>query len=151
MCLLFCCCSVTVSDSSRSPGTAGWQASLSLTISQSLPKCMSTAWVMPSTHLIFFCLFLLLPQSFPASGFFFPSESALHIRWPEYRSFSISISPSREYWGLTSFKTDWFYFRAVQGTLQSLLQHHSLKALIFSALPSLLSSSHIHTWLLEKP
>ena len=79
----------------------------------------------------------------------FTNESALCIRWPKYRSFS--ISPSNEYLGLISFSFDWFDLFADQGTLKSLLQRHSSKASVFSTQPSLWSSSHIHTWLLEKP
>ena len=108
----------------ETPRTAARQASLSPTISQSLPKCMSTALVMPSNHLILSCPLLLPPSIFPSIRVF-SSESALHIRWPKYWSFSFSISSSKEYWGLTSFRTDMFYLLAVQGTLQSLLQHHS--------------------------
>ena len=102
------------------------QASLSLTISQSLRKFMSIASVMPSNHLILCCP-LLLPSIFPSVGVF-SNESALPMRWPKYWSFSISLS--NEYWGLISFKIDWFDFLAVQGTLESLLQHHCSKASI---------------------
>ena len=97
---------------------------------------------------------LLLPSHF-ASIFpsirVFSSESALHIRWPNYWSFSFSISPSNEYSGLISFRIDWFDPLAVQGTLKSLLQHHSSKASILRRSASLWFNSHIHTWLLEKP
>ena len=79
------------------------------------------------------------------------NESALRIRWPKHWSFSFSISPSNEYSGLISFTTDRFDLLAVQGTLKSLLQHHSTKTSTFGAQPSYWSSSHIHTWLLEKP
>ena len=82
-------------------------------------------------------------------GFF--NELALYIRWPEYLSFSFSISPSNEYSGLISFRIDWFDLLAVQGTLKSLLQHHSSKASILWPSAFFLSSSHTHTWLLEKP
>ena len=81
----------------------------------------------------------------------FSSKSALHIRWPKYWSFSLSISLSNEYSGLIYFRMDWFDLLAVQGTLKSLLQHHSSKASIFGAQPSLWSNSHIRTWLLERP
>ena len=99
------------------PWTAALQASLYLTISQSLPKSMSIESVMPSNHLILCCPLLLLS--------IFPS-----IRWAKYWSFSFSISASNEYSGLISFKMDWFDLLAVQGTLKSLLQHHSSKASI---------------------
>ena len=85
--------------------------------------------LMPSNHLILYCLLLFLPAMFPSIRVF-SDESALHIRWPKYWSFSFSISPSSEYSVLISFKTDWFDLPAVQGTLKNLLQHHSLKALI---------------------
>ena len=91
-------------------------------------------------------------QSFPASRSFpIKSESVLRIRWPEYWSFSFRISPSNEYSELISFRSDWLDLHAVQGTLKSLLQHHSSKASIFGTQLSLWSNSHIHTWLLEKP
>ena len=109
------------------PGTAAHQVSLSLTISWSLPKFISIKSVMPSNHLIL-CPFLLLPSIFPSIRVF--DESALRIRWPKYWSFSFSISPSHEYSGLVSFRTDWFDLLTVQGTLKSLLQQHSLKASI---------------------
>ena len=114
---------------SVSPWTAAHQASLSLAISWSLPKFMSIALMMPSRHLILWCPLLLLPSVFPSIRDF-SSESAVRIRWPKYWSFSFSISPSNEYSGLISLKIDWFDLLAVQGTLRSLLQHHSLKASI---------------------
>ena len=104
------------------PGTIACQASLSFTTSQSLLKLMSIELVMPSNHLILCCPLLLLPSIFPSIRVFF-SESVLHFRWAKYWSFS--ISPSNEYSGLISFRIDWF---DVQGTLKSLLQHHSSKA-----------------------
>ena len=107
---------------------AHW-ASLSFTISQSLLKLMSIELLMPSNHLILCCPFLLLSPIFPNIRVF-SSESALHIRWPKYWSFSFSISPSSEYSGLIFFKIVWFYLLAVQGTLKSLLQHHNLKVSI---------------------
>ena len=110
------------------PWTAARQVSLSLTISQSLPKFMSILLVMPSSHLIFWC-FLLLPSIFPSIREF-SSKSAVRIRWSKYWSFSFSISPSNEYLGLISLKIDWFGLLAVQGTLRSFLQHHSSKASI---------------------
>ena len=103
------------------------QASLSITNFQCLLKLMSIESVMTSNHLIFSCPLLFLPSIFPSIRIF-SKESVLHIRWPEYWSFSFSISPSNEYSGLISFMTDWLDFLAVQGTLKSLLQHHSLKA-----------------------
>ena len=109
------------------PWTAACQASLSFTISQNLFKLMSIELVMASNRLIF-CRPLLLPSIFPSIRVF-SNESALHIRWPKYWSFSFSISPSKEYSGLISFRIDWFDL-AVQGTLKSLLQHHSSKASI---------------------
>ena len=111
------------------PWTAARQASLSITNSQSLLKLMSIESVMASNHLIF-CHLLLLPPSIFPSIRIFSNESALCIRWPKYWSFSFSISPSSGYSGLISFKRDWLDLLAVQGTLKSLLQHHSSKASI---------------------
>ena len=111
------------------PWTVARQASPSLTISQSLPKLMSIESVMLSNHLILCHPLLLLPSIF-ASIRVFSNELAVHIKWPKYWSFSFSISPSNEYSGLISFKIDWFDLLAVQGTLKSLLQHHSSKASI---------------------
>ena len=111
------------------PWTAALQASLSITNSQSLLKLMSITLVMPSNRLILCCL-LLLPLSIFPSIRVFSNESVLHIRWPKYWSFSFSISPSNEYSGLISFRMDWLDLLAVQGTLKSLLQHHSSKASI---------------------
>ena len=108
------------------PWTAAHQACLSITNSWSLLKLMSIESVMPSNHLIL-CHPLLLPSIFPSIRVF-SSESVLRIRWPRYWSFSFSISPSNEYSGLISFRMDWLDLLAVQGTLKSLLQHHSLKA-----------------------
>ena len=110
------------------PGTAARQASLSITSSWSLLKLMSIKSVMPSN--ISSCRpFLFLPSIFPSIRVF-SNESVLHIRWPKYWSFSFSISSSSEYTGLISFSIDWFDLLAVQGTLKSLLQHHSSKASI---------------------
>ena len=111
--------------------TAACQASLSITNSRSLLKLMSIALVMPSNHLIFCRPLLLLPSIFPSIRIF-SSESILHIRWPEpnYWTFSFSISPSIEHSGLISFRMDWLDLLAVQGTLNSLLQHHSSKSSI---------------------
>ena len=109
--------------------TAARQVSLFFTISWSLLKLMSIESVKPSNHLILCRPLLLLPSIFPSVRVF-SSESVLHIRWPKYWSFSFSISPSNEYSGRISFRMDWLDFLAVQGTLQSLLQHHSSKASI---------------------
>ena len=111
------------------PWTAAHQASLSFTNSWGLLKLMSIKSVMPSNHLILCCPLLLLPSVFPSIKVF-SKESVLHIRWPKYWSFSFSISPSNEYSGLISFRIDWFDLLTVQGTLKSLLQHHSSKASI---------------------
>ena len=111
------------------PLTAARQASLSITNSQSLFKLMSIESGMPSNHLILCCPFLLPPSIFPSIRVF-SNESVLRIRWPKYWSFSFSISPSNEYSGLISFRMDWLDILAVQGTLKSLLQHHSSKASI---------------------
>jgi len=111
------------------PGTAAHQASLSITNSQSLLKFTSIELVMPSNHLILCCPLLLLPSIFPSIRVF-SSESVLHIRWPKNCSYSFSIIPSNEYSGLISFRIDWLNLPAVQGTLKSILQHHSSKASI---------------------
>ena len=111
------------------PWTAGHQASLSITNSQSLLKPMSIKLVMPTNHLILCRPLLLLPSIFPSIKVF-SKESVLRIMQPKYWSFSFSISPSNEYSGLISFTIDWFDLPAVQGTLKSLLQHHSSKASI---------------------
>ena len=125
------------------PWTAARQASLSITNSWSLLKPMSIESVMPSNHLIL-CHRLLLPPSIFPSIRVFSNESALHIRWPKYWRFSFNISPSNEQSGLISFRMDWLDLLAVQGTLKSLLQHHSSKASFSSQLSSP-SNSHIHT------
>ena len=109
------------------PWTAARQASLSITNSQSLLKLMSTESVIPSNHLILCHPPFLLP-SIISSIRVFSNESVLHLRWPKYWSFSFNISPSHEYSGLISFRMDWLDLLAVQGTLKSLLQHHSSKA-----------------------
>ena len=109
------------------PWTSAHQASLSIANSQSLLKLMPIESVMPFNHLILCHPFLLLPSIFPSIRVF-SNESVLRIRWPKYWSFSFSISPPNEYSGLISFRMDWLVFLAVQGTLMSLLQHHSLKA-----------------------
>ena len=109
--------------------TAACQASLSITNSRSLFKLISIKSVMPSNHLVLCCPLLFLSSIFPSVRVF-SSESVLHIRWPKYWSFSLGISPSNEYSGLISFRIDWLDLLAVQGTLKSLLQHHSSKASI---------------------
>ena len=111
------------------PLATGPQDSLSITNSQSLPRSMSMKSVMKSSHLIL-CRPLLLLPPIPPSIRVFSSESTLHMRWPKYWSFSFSISPSNEYPGLISFRMDWLDLLEVQGTLKSLLQHHSSKASI---------------------
>ena len=111
------------------PQTASCQASLSFPISRNLLRFMSIESAMPSNHLILCYLLLLLPSIFPSNRVF-SKEPALHIRWPKYWSFHFSISSSNEYSGLISFRIDWFDLLAVQGTLKSLLQHHSSKASI---------------------
>ena len=119
----------SVTQSCPTLATAACQASLSITNSWSLSKLMSIKWVMPSNHLILCCPFLLLPSTFPSIRVF-SNESALHIRWPKYWSFSFNITPSNEHPGLISFRMDWLDLLAAQGTLKSLLQHHSSKASI---------------------
>ena len=115
------------------PWTAAHQASLFITNSWSLLKLMSIKLVMPSNHLTL-CHPLLLPPSIFPSIRVFSSESVLHIRWPNYWSFSFTISPSNEYSRLISFRMDWIELFAVQGTLKSLLKHHSSKASILLCL-----------------
>ena len=114
---------------SAAPWNASGQASLSITNSWSLLKLKSIESVMPSNHLILCRPLLLLPSIFPSIRVF-SNESVLCIRWPKYWSFSFSISPSNEYSGLISLRTDWLDLLAVQGSLSSILQHHSLKASI---------------------
>ena len=111
------------------PWTSVYQASLSITNSQSPPKPISIESVMPSNHIILCHPLLLLPSIFPSIRVF-SNESFLRIRWPKYWSFGFNISPSNEYSGLISFSMDWLDLLAVQGTLKSLLQHHSSKASI---------------------
>ena len=123
MLLLFSC---SVMSSSVTSWTAARQVSLSITNSWSLLKLLS---VIPSNHLIL-CHLLLLPPSIFPSFRVFSNESVLHIKWPKYWSFSFSISPSNKYSGLISFRIDFFELLVVQGTLKSLLQHHSSKASI---------------------
>ena len=111
------------------PRIAARKASLFITNSRSLPKLMSIESVMPPSHFILCRLLLLLPP-IPPSIRVFSNESPLYIRWPKYWSFSLSISPSNEHPGLISFRMDWLDLLAVQGTLKSLLQHHSSEASI---------------------
>ena len=123
-----CCCSVASlcpTPWTATPWTAARQVSLSLTISQSLPKFMSIESVMPSNLSSSVALFSSCLQSCPASVF--SNESVFRIRWPKCWSFSFSISPSKVFSGMISFKVNWFDLLAVQGTLKSLFQHHSLK------------------------
>ena len=139
-------CSV-VSDPAA-PWIAAPQASLSITNSQSLLKLVSIELVVPSNQLVLCHPLLLLPSIFPSIRVF-PSESVLHIRWPKYWSFSFSISPSNEYSGLISFRSDWFDLLAIQGTLKSLSRVFSnttvRKHQSFCAHPSLWSNCHFHT------
>ena len=117
------------SDSFVTLWTAALQASLSITNSQSLLKLMSIESLMPSNHLILCHPLVLLPSVFPSIRVF-SNESVLHIRWPKYWNFSFSISPFNDYSRLISFRMEWLDLLAVQGTLKSLLQHHSSKASI---------------------
>ena len=132
------------------PWTAARQASLSITKYQSSSKPMSIELVMPSSHLILCHHLYLLPQ-IPPRIRVFSNESAPRIRWPNYWSLRFNISPSNEHSALISLRMDWLDFLAVQGTLKSLLQHHSSKASILWHLCFFISNSHIHTWPLEKP
>ena len=131
------------------PWTAPHQVSLSITNSQSPPKPMSIESVMPSNHLIL-CPLLLLPSIFPSIRVF-SSESALHIRWPKYWSFSFSISLFNEYSGLISFRIDWFDLLAVQGISRVFSNTTVQKHQFFGAQLSSQSNFHIHTWPLGKP
>ena len=119
------------------PWTAACQALLSIT---NCPNSCPIESVMPSNHLIL-CRPLFLPSIFPSLSAF-SNESVLLIRWPKYRSFSFSISPSKKYSGLISFRIDWFDLLAVQGTLKSLLQHHSSKASVGKVTSVLFNMSH---------
>ena len=135
--------SLSLNSLFATPWTAACQASLSITNSRTLPKLMSIKLVMPSSHSISIVPFSSCPQSLPASGSF-SNESAFHMRWPKYWSFRLSISPSNEHPGLISFRMDWLDLLAVQGTLKSLLQHHSSK-------PSVLRHSAFFTVQLSHP
>ena len=112
-----------------------------ITNSWGLPKLMSIELVMPSNHLILCCTLLLLPSIFPRSRVF-SNESVLHNRWPNYWSFSFNISPSNEHSGQTSFRMDWLDLLAVQGTLKSVLQHHSSRASILWCSAFFVQPSH---------
>ena len=126
------------------PWTVARQPSLSISSSQSLLKLTSIKLVMPCNHLIL-CHPLLLPPSIFPSIRVFSSELVLHIRWPNYWSFSFSISPSNEYSGLIQFRMDWLDLLAAQGTLKRLLQHHSSKSSILWHSEFFIAQSHIHT------
>ena len=129
------------------PWTAAHQDSLSINNPWSSLKLMSTESVMPPNHLILCHPLLLVPSIFPSIRVF-SIESVLCIRWPKYRNFSFSVGASNDYSGLISFQIDWFDLVAVQGTLKSLLQHHSSKASISSALSFIysLSLTYIHDY-----
>ena len=127
------------------PWTAALQASLSITNSWSLLKLMSIESVMPSNHLILCCPLLLLPSIF-SSIRVFSNESVLCLKWSKYWSFSFSISPFNEYSGLISFRMDWLDLLAVQGTMKSLLQHHSSKASILQH-SAFLIVQHSHSYM----
>ena len=125
----YCFQSLSHIQLSATPWTEARQASRSIANSRSLLKLMSIELVMPSNHLILCCPLLLLPSIFPSIRVF-SKESVLCIKWPKYWTFSFRISPSNEYSGFISFRIDWFDLLAVQGTLKSLLQHHSSKTSI---------------------
>ena len=133
--------SPSVVSDSFDPMNWAHQASLSITNSWSPPKPMSIELVMPSNHLILCHPLLLLPSIYPSIKFF-SNQSVLRIRWPKYWSFSFSISPSNEHPGLISFRMDWLDLFAVQGTLKSLVQHHSSKASIWRSAFFILQLSH---------
>ena len=142
MCISSVQFSRSVLSDSATPWIAARQASLSITNSRSSPKPMCTKSMMPSSHLIL-CRPLLLLPSIPPSFRIFSNESALRIRWPKYWSFSFNTSPSNEHPGLISFMINWLDFLAVQGTLKSLLQHHSSKAsIIWSSAFFIVQLSH---------
>ena len=132
------------------PWTAACKASPSFTISRSLLKLMSVESVMPSNQLILCRPLLLLPSIFPSIRVF-SSESALHIRWPKCWSFNFSISPSNEYSGLISFRIDWWISLQSNGLSRVFPNTTVQKHQFFNAQPSLWSTCHIYSWLLEKP
>ena len=130
------------------PSTAACQATQSFTMSQSLLKLMSTELLMLDKNIILWHPLLLLPSIFPSIRVS-SIQSALHIRWPKYLSFSFNISSFNEYsWILISFRIDWYDLLAVQVSLKSLLQYHNPKASVLQHSAFLFSKSHIHTWLL---
>ena len=131
------------------PWTAAFQASLSNASSWSLLKLMPIELVIPSNLLILYCPLFLPPLIF-SSIRVFSDESVLCIKWPKYWSFSFNISPSNEHPGLIFFRMDWLDLLAVQGTLKSLLKHHSSKASVLWCSAFFWSNSNIHTWHLEK-
>ena len=132
------------------PWTTARQASLSITNSRSLLKFMLIESMMPSNHLILYHPLLLPPSIFPSIRVF-SNESVLRTKWPKYWSFSFSISPSNEHPGLISFRMDWLDLLAVQGTVNSLLQHHSSKASVLQHSAFFIPTLTSITWLLEKP
>ena len=141
----------SVVSNSATAWTTECQASLSVTNFWSLLKLMSVESVMPSNHLIL-CHPFVLPLSIFPSIRVFLNESVFHIRWPKYWSFSFNISPSNEYSGLISFRMDWLGILAVQGTLKSLLQHHSSKASIIQCSAFfIVHLSHPYMMCMEKP
>ena len=125
------------------PWTAACQASTSITNSRSLLKFMSTKSVTPSNHIL--CHPLLLLSIFPSIRVF-SNESVLHIKWPKYWSFSFGISPSNQYSGLSFFRMDWLDLLTVQGTLKSLLQHHSSKASVLQCSPFFIVQLSVTLW-----
>ena len=133
----------------KTPWTVAYQVPLSSTVSQSLLKFMSTESVNALYHFIHCWPLHSSPSTFPRIRVY-SNDSALHVRWPKYWSFSFSISPSNNI-GLISFRIDWFDLHVVQGILKSLLQHHILEEAFLQCSAFLWSSSHICTWLLEKP
>ena len=140
----------SVMSDSATPWIAACQASLSITNSRSLLKLMSTESVKPSNHLILSCPLLLLPPIPPSIRVFF-NESALHMRWPKYWSFSFNISPSNDYPGLISFRMDWLISVQSKGLSRVFSNTTVQKHQFLGAQLSLQSNSYIHTWLLEKP
>ena len=142
--LFHCCCSVAqLCLLFVTLWTAAHWGLLTFTISWNVLKLVSVELVMPSSHLILCCPLLLLPSIFPSIKVF-SNESTLHIRWPKYWSFSFSIIPFKEHPGLIS-RMHWLDLLAVQGTLKSLLQHHSSKASILCCSAFFKANSHIHT------
>ena len=147
-----CCCCLSLSHVWLfiTPWTIARQASLSIIIYWSLLKLMSIESMMPSNHLILCHALLLLRSIFPSIRVF-SNESALHIKWPKYWSFSFSTSPSNEYWGLISFRIDWFDLLQSKGLPRVFSSITVWMPQFFSSQPFLWSSYHVRTWLLEKP